>query len=136
MRLVEGKIEFDRSDCLSLDQTLAEIIVSGLTEFRKKINGFPAMDVEDIPDGMDEEKAWEYSVDEMIWAFGNCEIGWHERYETGSHEHVVEELPDGSKSISFKPGDYKVDIVARDAHMARMDNGRRLFAKYFHSIWI
>jgi len=94
---------------------------------------------------------WDYVLDEMIWAF---EQHTDENCNDNQFHHNPEQL-----DILFEPiteGDlagkaystikmnhqkdpnkpkYWIDEEGKKAHYERIDNGRRLFAKYFSSLW-
>lgn len=76
---------WDESDCWSLDHTFAEWIVPRLELLKKNKQGFPGWCFEDpfasshTDEEMDfAEKAWDYTLDEMIRGFNakKTEYNW------------------------------------------------------------
>lgn len=97
------------------------------------------------------EARWNYVLDEMIWAFeqhsdpGDNDSQFH--HNVDQLQMVFESTGDenldskGMKSLSFnnqkdpnKPA-YWVDHEGKKAHHERMNNGVRLFAKYYQALW-
>lgn len=131
-------VKLDPWDTFSADKTLAHIIVPMLKQLRDTKHGSPVVDDDDVPEHLrcpkdfkpsdsgdvDDNffKRWDWVLDEMIWAF--------EQY-----------LPDESWDMKYVTFNYKtseivkIDKEGRKAHQERMDNGRRLFAKYYESLW-
>ena len=112
------KVRYHEYDIWSLDVTLAHIILPGLKQLRATKHGYPSTDLEDaphIPDSTEEGvppsfvlERWHFIMDEIIWAFENF-------------------LKD-------------VDDPCSDPHQIidnekRMQNGFRLFGKYYQALW-
>lgn len=133
-------------DVWDVKHTLALIITPVLKKLKEKKNGSPFVDDEDVPEHLtDIHERWAWVLDEMIWAFeqhGNDE--WENQYyhnedqldftyksipESRNLELVVNHQKDPSKPA------YHVDTDGIAKHNARMDNGRRLFTKYYDSLW-
>jgi hypothetical protein len=136
-------VKIDRYDTWSMDYTLSYIIVPMLKQLRDTKHGHPLVADEDTPedirsdkaetpkDGWDSnsDKRWDWVLNEMIWAF-------------------EQKLDDDAETIFF---DYSVangklpwdkDYVGpkydRDGYMKyqdRMQNGFRLFGKYYQNLW-
>lgn len=111
------KIRIDDYDIWSMDDTLAHIISPMLKKLKEHKHGSSYVDNDDVPpdlrhpvtDDPDHdsliEKRWAYVLDEMIWAF----------------ERKVE------CDYSYDD-DYKY-------RQTRMNNGFRLFGKYYEALW-
>ena len=133
-------------DVWGVDETLALIIVPVLKKLREKKNGSPFVDDEDVPEHLtDIHERWAWVLDEMIWAFeqdGNDE--WENQYyhNVDQLDITFESIPNSKNSElavnhqkdPSKPA-YWVDNDGIAKHNARMDNGRRLFAKYYNGLW-
>ena len=87
---------------------------------------------------------YEWALDEMIWAFEQLQpdYDWEDQYSSGDVDmlSVPCKWDDNGKPLlyEFKDGPehtYKVDWDARMAHQKRIDNGLRLFGKYFQTLW-
>lgn len=145
-------IKIDGYDSWSTDHTLAMIIHPLLIKLKDNKYGSPLVDDEDVPEHLkstsappltQEEKdrgypddnhhdRWAWVMDEMIWTFEQYTLeDWEDQYYSGSHDMIIN---DGH--ITFGPNDtFKVDHEGLEKHSTRMANGRRLFAKYYESLW-
>ena len=95
-------------DTWNADYLLVCILVPLLKRFRKDADGGPVIDLMDIP-----EKFHGYCGE-----FGHNPRGW---------DWIVGEMIHGFK--------HALDDRPSDKTIARADNGRRLFAKYFTGLW-
>ncbi len=120
-------IRIDPYDTWSMDHTLALIIVPMLKQLRDTKHGSPLVDDEDVPPHMrysdpkiSEEGwdmgdnwvhyKWEWVLNEMIWTF----------------EQLV-------KDDDIER--YRLDLVNQIEYNDRIDNGLRLFGKYYRGLW-
>jgi hypothetical protein len=152
------QIRVDGYDIWNADHTLALIIVPVLKKLKEQKHGSSSVDDEDVPEHLrstaaapltEEEKntghadklweaRWEWVLDEMIWTFEQHADGnWEEQYYSGEtdYNHVKVE---GTEYYEFQKGPnhtFEVDRDGMQKHRARMDNGRRLFAKYYEALW-
>jgi len=110
-------------DTWNMDHTLALLIVPMLKQLKATKHGAPNVDCIDVPmklqptqlevvryreEGKTDKnffKRWDYVIDEMIWAF----------------EQII--------------NDNNVDLEGLDYHNKRIENGTRLFGKYYRSLW-
>lgn len=94
----------------------------------------------------DTEQRYEWLLDEMIWTFEQLQpdYDWEQQYRSGEHDIIwvpdTTRLDKNGKPLFFKmthgPNDtYKCDYVAMDAHQERINNGLRLFGKYYKTLW-
>lgn len=130
------KVRIDDYDIWSMDDTLSHIIYPMLKLLQEGKHGTPAVDQADVPENLrtrkdpteeiplvhdkteNLEKQWAWVLGEMIWAFEQKSRveGW----ETDYH----------------KEGEWDSDHWAQiNAHHERMDNGFRLFGKYYEALW-
>jgi hypothetical protein len=121
------KVQVDKWDTYNADHTLALIILPVLKQYKEDSMGTPIVDNEDvphlphIPEGEEYDDKhhelwvtrWDYVVDEMIWAF----------------EQLVSDEWD---SVYF--GDTP-DMEGLAQANKRIDNGLRLFGKYYRGLW-
>lgn len=146
-------VKIDNYDTWSIENTLAFIIHPLLVEFRKTLHGAPPTDDEDVPEHLranlkpDEEvydtdanwhKRWEWILDEMIWTFEQFN---REDQDSQFYHYLPKELgftpPEGWQWISGlwdRPG-FWIDRAGSKAYHARIDNGLRLFGKYYRALW-
>jgi hypothetical protein len=147
-------VRVDGYDVWGADHTLAFIIHPVLVELKKHKHGHPLVDDEDVPENirctsarpltedeknrgcLDEfaEARWDWVLEEMIWAFEQHTMDdeWQTQYESGNHDFRVDE--EGNFSVGPNHT-YVADYEGIKKHRERMANGRRLFAKYYESLW-
>ena len=134
------KVKIDYWDTWSMDHTLALIILPMLKQLRAANNGSAMVDMEDVPESMrvidhdewidqlcfdfyhepdlqkiqcDVHDRWRWVMDEMIWAF--------------------EQIVDDSSEDQFHKNGF--DVEGYRKHRARVDNGLRLFGRYYQGLW-
>jgi hypothetical protein len=144
------KVRIDDHDTWGMDSTLAYIILPMLKQLKRTTRSASAVEDKDVPKELRSTSApvkendwdvdgncfdrWDWVLDEMIWAFSQVNEGWENQYydETGkSHmedrEHDMSELVWDKKPVIDKNG--------LKAHGKRMQNGFRLFGKYYSDLW-
>ena len=82
---------------------------------------------------------YEWVLDEMIWAFEQLNLdNWEDQYWITHPEIDFTILPEDEGKTS-KPLRWKrageCDWEGRQKHQNRIDNGLRLFGKYFQTLW-
>lgn len=143
-------IKIDPWDAWSLEHTLSPIILPLLQELKRAKHGAPFIADEDVPKRLrvgakgtgnpDVHKLFEdndntfferydYILDEMIWTFTQLSMDDHEAPFYDHTESSKE--PDLNKSIRK----LKVDRKGLAAHNARINNGLRLFGRYYRHLW-
>lgn len=122
------KVKIEDHDVWNFDLTLAEIIVPGLELLKKKKYGAPKVDLEDVPEHLhptEEEmkendngnidknwfNRWYWILDEMIWAMSELQ-----------QKKKVEGVEDFDLNDWLK-------------YEERIQNGCRLFGKYYTCLW-
>ena len=128
-RMQKTNIQIDPWDTWSMDNTLAPIILIMLKQLQKTKHGSTPVDDEDVPaelsstntspnkDKWDPDdnvhKRWDWVLEEIIWTFEQkCRDSWQADFYYN-----------------------KWDMEGQKAHQARMDNGFRLFGKYYEGLW-
>ena len=159
------KVVIHDYDVWSMDTTLAHIIVPMLKLLKEKKQGAPMIDIKDVPkelrptpediekfkeDGTTDPKffdRWEWVMDEMIFAFeSRLEDSWESKFYSGEHDMYTvpvdkngNEVPeDEAKLFELRKGPndtFKVDRKGLKAYQKRIDNGFKLFGKYYLSLW-
>ena len=115
-------VRIDRHDTISMDDTLAYIILPMLYQLAKTKDGSPDVDLEDVPFELqgDHEDAiherWDWVMSEMIYAFEEKANDWEERFFCSEREY----------------DSYKAEM---DQLRGRISNGFRLFGKYYEGLW-
>lgn len=152
----EVNVQIDGYDTWSGDYTLAKIIHPFLLKLKEEKQGTPWIDAdsEDVPENLRRPPErdtdndivvddawgarWDYVLNEMIWAFEQYNIpDYEEQFCSGVTDMVFVPIQ-GTSYYSMEPGPnhtYKLDVDGLKAHNDRMDNGVRLFGKYYRSLW-
>lgn len=138
-------VKIDYWDTWSMDCTLSPIIAPMLKQLQKEKHGAPLVDDDDVPvelrstsapakendwDTDDNHfKRWDWVMEEMIWTFDQLS-NWDNDSKFYDHGEKVEgeSFEDSLKRI-------KVDKEGLDAHNDRIQNGLRLFGKYYRNLW-
>lgn len=82
---------------------------------------------------------YEWVLDEMIWAFEQLDADdWEDQYWKTKPEMDLDKYPEDEGKTAV-PVRWKVegecDWVGRQKHQDRINNGLRLFGKYFETLW-
>jgi hypothetical protein len=156
-------VKIDRWDTWSMDNTLSHIILPMLKQLRESKHGAPFVDDEDVPEELKSTSAppkenewdtddnhfkrWDYVLDEMIFAFEHkVDDSWEDDYREGNIDHLWvpvdkdgKEVPKGEhKFYQMADGPnhtYKCDYDGMKIVYDRMQNGFRLFGKYYQGLW-
>ena len=129
-------VVIDDYDVWNLDHSLALIIVPALMRLKEKKQGAPFVHNEDVPkflrateeeikehnDGGDTDEhyfdRWDYVMDEMIFAFESKLEDWDEQFFSGGH----------ALNGKFNKEGY-------EKYSDRINNGFKLFGKYYNGLW-
>lgn len=153
------KVKVSNHDIYSADVTLAIVILPVLKKLKKAKAGAPLVDNIDVPENLwrpentgdwdtDENwhARWDYVVKAMIWSFKQIHPAsedWEDQFFSGEADYdfsECEELDeDGRRLHEIKHGPnhtLQFDAEGHAAYSARIDNGLRLFGKYYRSLWI
>ena len=147
------KVRIDPWDTWSMDHTLAHIILPMLKQLNASKHGAPSVDDEDVPDELKStsappkqneydtddnwHKRWDWVMGEMIFAFEKqLDDSWEEEFETGENDIQWQQLENGISQLIEGPNHTKVyDWESRKKVDARIQNGFRLFGKYYQGLW-
>jgi hypothetical protein len=136
------KVHIDDYDVWNAESTMAYVIHPALLKLKEIKHGSPFVDDEDVPeelrstttpvrkneDDIDDNfhKRWDYILGEMIFAFENVNSNWEDQFWI--------RLPKIDTTIrSLDHGDH--DFEGRKKFEERMQNGFRLFGKYYQGLW-
>ena len=141
-------IRIDNYDVWSMDTTLAKIIHPMLIKLQSQKHGSPWVDDEDVPDELkstsapkvenvgdiddNHHKRWDWVMGEMLFAFEMSQRDWTMDYY--DFTHFDKDDPEYAKHFLGM----KMELNREDDRksvQARIDNGRRLFSKYYESLW-
>lgn len=156
-------VKIDYWDVWSMDYSLSNIILPMLIKLKEVKHGAGFVDDEDVPprlrsttksaqkakknswdtDG-NHFKRYDYILDEMIWAFTQlCDENHDAKFFSGVSDILwVDANPNEAdkkkKTWEMKRGPKdtrKFDKKGFAKHHARIQNGTRLFGKYFQTLW-
>jgi hypothetical protein len=142
------EVKITKADLWSLDSSLGFVILECLKAYGDKVRSFCIIDNDDLPEEFHLEKAedghlrefnaeqdakleagWKWAINEMIWAFNtSVDDSWDECF----FKEVSEQ---NEISVEGKLARTKFDKEGYNQARKRILNGRRLFAKYFDSLW-
>lgn len=125
-------IKIDKYDTWSMDTTLSPIIHKMLVQLKETTHGAPDVKDEDVPKELrstsappkenefdvdaNHFKRWNYILDEMIWSFAQ-----------------MSDFDNDRKFYGDSINDF--DAEGFKKHHDRIDNGVRLFGKYYRGLW-
>jgi hypothetical protein len=156
-------VKIDHWDTWSMDHTLAHIVLPMLKQLKATKHGSPLVDDEDTPEHLrstaapakenewdtdaNHFKRWDWVLDEMIFAF-DCKVddSWQDAFREGEIDWISvpvdingNEVPKGEhKYYQMKDGPkntYKCDYEGMQIVEKRIQNGFRLFGKYYQALW-
>lgn len=149
------KVRIDRWDTWSMDDTLSHIILPMLKKLRDNKQSAPYVDDEDVPEHLRSTAAppkenewdtdnnhfrrWDWVLDEMIFAF-ETKAGvlqdWEDQFTTGEYDFQSVLREDGLYQMVRGPNmTAETDWDGRKAYAERIQNGCRLFGKYYQHLW-
>lgn len=156
-------VKIDYWDTWSMDHTLSPIILPMLKQLNEVKHGSPLVDDEDVPEHLrstaapakenewdtdaNHFKRWDWVMSEMIFAF-QCKVddSWEDAFREGEIDMLWvpvdaagNEVPKGEhKYYQMKDGPnntYKCDYEGMKVVEKRIQNGFRLFGKYYQALW-
>lgn len=147
-------IKIDPWDTWSMYSTLAQITLPMLKQLNQYKHGAPYTEDQDVPEQLRSLHAkprendwdtdefhfdrWDWIMQELIWTFEQLQpdCDWESQYITGELKHSWGPKDNsGSREIFFDSSNYHRDDAAIKLHQDRINNGLRLFAKYYESLW-
>ena len=156
-------VKIDRWDTWSMDHTLGHVVLPMLKQLQATKHGSPFVDDEDVPDHLKSTaapakenewdtddnhfKRWDWALEEMIFAFEHkLDDSWQDAFRSGEHDLVWtpidragNEVPKGEHThyrMDHGPKDtYQCDYEGMKKVEDRIQNGFRLFGKYYQALW-
>jgi hypothetical protein len=145
VRPPQFRVKLDPWDTWSMDYTLAQIIHPMLIQLKDTKQGSPHVDDGDVPEHLQSVNApakengwdtdlywhdrWTWVIDEMIWAFSQLKTENHDE-----QFYTYKPVPDDA-TFEQQLKSIKLDEPGYNAHYLRIQNGTRLFGKYYQSLW-
>lgn len=146
-------VHIDNYDVWNMDTTLAHIILPMLKKIRLDKMGAPFVDDEDVPEHLrrktDAERVeyetddnwfvrWDYVLGEMIFAFESQLNDWEDQFwktppQIDFSQHPEDEGKFAKPVRWLQEGDCDWDGVKE--YEKRIQNGFRLFGKYYNGLW-
>ena len=152
-------VKIDRYDTWSMDHTLADIVLPMLKQLKDSKHGEPYVDDADVPEELRSTSApakenewetddnwfrrWDWVLDEMIFAF-ECKVddSWQEAFSSGEIDHKTVACAwdaDGNATMyQWEDGPnhtYTCDYEGMKVVEERIQNGFRLFGRYYEGLW-
>lgn len=139
-------IQIDPWDSWNADNTIALIALPILKQLQKTKHGAPYTADEDVPEAIRSTSAkpkenewdtdefhfdrWEFILSEIIFAFEQICKGDHEAkfFDHSEANYTEDDIMQQIRKI-------KVDKEGLTLHWTRINNGLRLFSKYYFSLW-
>lgn len=156
-------VKIDRWDTWSMDHTLGMIALPMLRQLKATKHGSPFVDDEDVPEELRSTSAppkeneydtddnhharWDWVMSEMIFAFEHeLDDSWQDAFRKGEIDFVSvpvdihgNEVPKGEHThyrMDRGPNDtYECDYDGMKKVEERIQNGFRLFGKYYRALW-
>lgn len=148
-------VRIDRYDTWNMAETLALIILPMLKQLHETKHGSPFVEDEDVPEGLglrstdappvDEydsddniHKRWDWVMEEMIWAFEQINDDDNDRQFFSGESDIYFERVEGKNYSEMKRGPKDTMVYDKEGHRKheeRIQNGLRLFAKYYRGLW-
>ena len=142
-------VHIDNYDVWSMDHTLALIIHPMLIRLKHQKHGYGMIDNKDVPPEMRStapgarrgikntwdwdnyaEVRYEWVLNELIWTFEQlCDDN---DGESQFYDHTESNK---EKDFAKSMKKLRVDRAGLEAHHKRIENGLRLFGKYFRTLW-
>jgi len=148
------KIKIDPYDTWGMDHTLSMIIVPMLKQLQQDKHGSPFVEDKDVPEHLrstaapakvnewdtddNHFKRWEWVLAEMIHAFVCCaNDDWENQFFSGNHEDTyMVKLESGCyEMVRGENYTFEIDHEGMAKANERIQNGLRLFSKYFRNLW-
>jgi len=143
-------IRIDKWDTWNMDTTLALIIVPMLKQLKENKHGAPYVEMEDVPEHLRTEKPddysvdekhferWDWVLDEMLFAFESKLTDWQEQFWKTHPKLDLSDHPE-DEGKDFTPvrwlDEGECDWDGMQEYEARIQNGFRLFGKYYQHLW-
>lgn len=157
------KVKIDHWDTWSMDDTLAYIILPMLKQLKESKHGAPLVDDEDVPEELrstsaspkeneydvddNHFKRWDWVMNEMIFAF-ECKLddSWEDEFRSGVMDTVWLPVDIEGNAVPEKDAKlyhmadgpdhtYECDYDGMRVVQDRIQNGFRLFGKYYQNLW-
>lgn len=129
------------SPYVDLEDVPPELQLHGTPEYQtRQYDMFSSEEAEKLKDEFLHAR-WNWVMDEMIFAFESI-VGdnedWEDKYFSGEYDVYFEKVSGSDELSEMKYGPnhtFACDEKGRDLEAARIQNGFRLFGKYYQALW-
>ena len=158
-------VRIDDWDTWNMDVTLAHIILPMLLQLKEQKHGAPNVDYNDVPDylkptqgeieaykkdGTTDDRffeRWDYVLGCMIFSFQSIvDDSWEDQFQEGTPDikfvpiNREGEVCSEDEALVYRlekteESTYKVDYEGMKEYEERIQEGLRLFGKYYRSLW-
>lgn len=156
-------VKVDYWDTWNMDDSLAQIILPLLRQLHARSHGAPFVDDEDVPDELKSTSAppkenewdtdqnhfkrWHWVLEEMIFAYeSKLDESWKKAFQSGSFDKISVPIDHAGNKVPKKQAKlfrwedgpnhtYKCDYEGMRSVETRIQNGFRLFGRYYQNLW-
>jgi hypothetical protein len=156
-------VKIDRWDTWSMDQSLGQIVLPMLRQLKSKSHGAPLVEDVDLPEELKSSSAqpiekehgtdgnyfkrWDWALSEMIFAFeSKLDTSWQDAFTFGEIDMVFVPIDHAGNEVAKKDAKYfqwvdgpnntyECDYEGMKVVEDRIQNGFRLFGRYYQNLW-
>jgi len=156
-------VKIDRWDTWSMDQSLGQIVLPMLRQLKSKSHGAPLVEDVDVPEELKSSSAppiekehgtdgnyfkrWDWALSEMIFAFeSKLDTSWQDAFTFGEIDMVFVPIDHAGNEVAKKDAKYfqwvdgpnntyGCDYEGMKVVEDRIQNGFRLFGRYYQNLW-
>jgi hypothetical protein len=156
-------VKIDRWDTWSMDQSLGQIVLPMLRQLKSKSHGAPLVEDVDVPEELKSSSAqpiekehgtdgnyfkrWDWALSEMIFAFeSKLDTSWQDAFTFGEIDMVFVPIDHAGNEVAKKDAKYfqwvdgpnntyECDYEGMKVVEDRIQNGFRLFGRYYQNLW-
>jgi hypothetical protein len=156
-------VKIDRWDTWSMDQSLGQIVLPMLRQLKSKSHGAPLVEDVDVPEELKSSSAppiekehgtdgnyfkrWDWALSEMIFAFeSKLDTSWQDAFTFGEIDMVFVPIDHAGNEVAKKDAKYfqwvdgpnntyECDYEEMKVVEDRIQNGFRLFGRYYQNLW-
>jgi len=156
-------VKIDRWDTWSMDQSLGQIVLPMLRQLKSTSHGAPFVEDADVPEELKSSSAppiekehgtdgnyfkrWDWALSEMIFAFeSKLDTSWQDEFTFGEIDMVFVPIDHAGNEVAKKDAKYfqwvdgpnntyECDYEGMKVVEDRIQNGFRLFGRYYQNLW-
>jgi len=156
-------VKIDRWDTWSMDQSLGQIVLPMLRQLKSTSHGAPFVEDADVPEELKSSSAppiekehgtdgnyfkrWDWALSEMIFAFeSKLDTSWQDAFTFGEIDMVFVPIDHAGNEVAKKDAKYfqwvdgpnntyECDYEEMKVVEDRIQNGFRLFGRYYQNLW-